>query len=258
MLQAQSELSTVGPAQTSALGTDRLGDTKGDSDTKGTVTTPRGTTQPRQLRAGTRQRSAGRWCERRTQDAALPRTPPAVPPPSPVSPRPMGPRGLTGELCPRGTGVADAAQGEAAQAVVEQLAVAEAETQQDPIDLVLSWGLQKRVGRGFSELGHPEIAVPSFLRVFWGQRSPDPQPWRAPRVLAGTATPRCHLPAGPQRGQRGQYLPADEHRGGGVRGDGEDGGGLLGGCGVEAGGEAPEMPRAPSPAPLGTDPPAGW
>lgn len=44
--------------------------------------------------------------------------------------------------------MADATQGDTAQAVIHQLPVAEAETQQDPIDLVLSRGL---FGGGNSE-----------------------------------------------------------------------------------------------------------
>lgn len=70
------------------------------------------------------------------------------PPPAPSHAPPQGPWALTGELGPRGAGVADAAQGEAAQAVVHQLAVAEAETQQDPVDLVLGWGLRGEDGEG--------------------------------------------------------------------------------------------------------------
>lgn len=55
---------------------------------------------------------------------------------------------LTGELSPHGARVANATQGEAAQAVVHQLAVAETETQQDPIDLVLSRGLHGEESEG--------------------------------------------------------------------------------------------------------------
>lgn len=70
-------------------------------------------------------------------------------------------------------------------------------------------------------------------------------------------------PVAPHRAEGpGQYLPADEHGCGGVRGDGEDGGGFLRGCAGEVGDEAPGMPREerepPLPAPGGADPPAEW
>lgn len=152
------------------------------------------------------------------RDAALLRSPPATP--RAPSPCPQGGQwALTGELGPAGAGVADAAQGEAPQAVIHQLPVAQPEPQQDPIDLILSWRLQ---GEG----GKESEAAPI-------QGS-----------LAPSGATRDVPVSPPRAGQRGRYLPADEHRRGGVGGDGEDGGSLLGGCGGEEGGEAPEMPRA--------------
>lgn len=80
------------------------------------------------------------------RDAALLRSPPATP--RAPSPCPQGGQwALTGELGPAGAGVADAAQGEAPQAVIHQLPVAQPEPQQDPIDLILSWWLQGEGGK---------------------------------------------------------------------------------------------------------------
>lgn len=49
---------------------------------------------------------------------------------------------LTGELCPFGPGVVDASKSEAPQPFIKQLPVADAEAQEDTVDLVLGWWLQ--------------------------------------------------------------------------------------------------------------------